>query len=115
VYPSHNCFKQNIAHRDIKPENILVTSSKTIKIADFGLAIDCAAERPVTRAGTLDYMAPETLVCPDKKHPEENKDKTTLVYGLGVDCWAVGVLAYELIVGRPPFQQESRSETYDYI
>ena len=47
-------------HRDIKPENILfVKSSMCLKLADFGLAIDLKRERAVTRAGTLDYMAPE--------------------------------------------------------
>lgn len=47
---------QHIIHRDIKPENILLSSSSVIKLADFGLAIDCSQERPVTRGGTLDYM-----------------------------------------------------------
>ena len=47
---------QGIAHRDIKTENILLTSTGGIKLADFGLAIDTNEERPVTRAGTLDYM-----------------------------------------------------------
>ena len=50
---------QGIIHRDIKPENILLTADKAVKLADFGLSIDASLERPVTRAGTLDYMAPE--------------------------------------------------------
>ena len=50
---------QGIIHRDIKPENILLTADKAMKLADFGLSIDASEERPVTRAGTLDYMAPE--------------------------------------------------------
>lgn len=48
--------------RDCKPENILLARAgrqATIKLADFGLSIDSTEERPVTRAGTLDYMAPE--------------------------------------------------------
>ena len=111
------CYLHNldIIHRDIKPENILVTSTKMIKLADFGLGIDCSAERPVTRCGTLDYMAPEVLICPDKKRPEENKDKTLLVYGPSVDVWAVGILAFELLTGSPPFEKDSRSDTYDSI
>ncbi len=49
-----------IIHRDIKPENILFTKQgMCLKLADFGLAIDLRQERAVTRAGTLDYMAPE--------------------------------------------------------
>ena len=57
---------KNIAHRDIKPENILLSSSEIIKLADFGLSIDCSSERPITRGGTLDYMVrkflPELLI-----------------------------------------------------
>ena len=49
-----------IIHRDIKPENILFADKGScLKLADFGLAIDLREERAVTRAGTLDYMAPE--------------------------------------------------------
>lgn len=49
-----------IIHRDIKPENILFADrGSCLKLADFGLAIDLRQERAVTRAGTLDYMAPE--------------------------------------------------------
>lgn len=111
----HYLHSQGIIHRDIKPENILLTSNRVIKIADFGLSIDVNQERPVTRAGTLDYMAPEVLICPDKRRPEENKDKVLLAYTAQVDSWAVGILAYELLVGYPPFEQESRAATYEYI
>ena len=52
---------QGFIWRDCKPENILMSekSRGRIKLADFGLSIDATEERPVTRAGTLDYMAPE--------------------------------------------------------
>ena len=72
-------------------------------LADFGLALNASEERAVTRLGTLDYMAPEVLRCPDKYLPEDNKMRADLAYNEGVDCWAMGILAYELIVGRPPF------------
>ncbi len=55
------------------------------------------------------------LVCPEKSRPEDNKDKALLVYGRGVDAWAMGVLAFELIVGRPPFERDTRAATYECI
>ena len=104
-----------IIHRDIKPENILLAGDRGVRVADFGLSINWGEERPVTRAGTLDYMSPEVLLCPEKSRPEENKERMELGYGEAVDVWAVGILAYELLVGRPPFERESREETYACI
>jgi len=104
--------QRGVVHRDIKPENILYSQSRTLKIADFGLSISPGVERPVTRLGTLDYMAPEVLLCPDKSHPDDNKDLPGVSYAYEVDTWACGVLAYELLVGTPPFARKTREETY---
>jgi serine/threonine protein kinase len=65
--------------------------------------------------GTLDYMAPEVVVCPDKVHPNDHKEKTHLHYTYLVDAWAVGVLAYELTVGRAPFDAGHKRGTIDNI
>lgn len=111
----HFLHSRAIMHRDIKPENILFSKNMCLKLADFGLAIDLREERAVTRAGTLDYMAPEVLKCPFKSKPEENKDRTDLHYSHTVDSWAVGVLTYELLVGFPPFYDQSRAATEERI
>ena len=50
-----------------------------MKLADFGLVIDMSEERPVSRLGTLDYMAPEVLLCPANNQPE-NKEQEWLWY-----------------------------------
>jgi serine/threonine protein kinase len=68
----------------LQPENILLGNKHQIKLADFGLAINFSHERPVTRAGTLDYMAPEVLSCPDKRLPNENKEFQRLAYNTAV-------------------------------
>jgi serine/threonine protein kinase len=83
-----------IVHRDIKPENLLVTAAGTVKIADFGIARAFArATQRLTATGmtvgTPDYMAPEQAL---------NRD-----VGPRTDLYAVGAVAYELLLGRGPF------------
>ena len=56
---SLSCPLQGIMHRDIKPENLLLSEEYEVKLADFGLAINTDAQAPISRVGTLDYMAPE--------------------------------------------------------
>ncbi|MEW5309188.1 MAG: hypothetical protein WDW38_001093 [Sanguina aurantia] len=99
-----------IVHRDLKPENVLVTEDGAFKLGDFGVSIDTTIERAVSRAGTLSYMPPEVLRCPPKANPMENKDRVELQYGFAADVWALGVLAFELLTGFPPFDAETPAE-----
>mmetsp|Transcript_67139 Transcript_67139/g.153753 ORF Transcript_67139/g.153753 Transcript_67139/m.153753 type:complete len:603 (+) Transcript_67139:70-1878(+) len=80
---------RQIVHRDIKPENLLVNHEDVIKIADFGW---CAVSREPrhTFCGTLDYLAPEMIQGKGHDHT--------------LDLWGLGVLLYEMVVGKPPFQ-----------
>ena len=100
---------RGVAHRDIKLENIVLstdpaTGMVSVKLADFGLAINLREEpTAVTRAGTPDYMAPEVLRCPIKNAPAENKHRTDLAYSQSADFWSLAVLAFETVNGRPPF------------
>jgi hypothetical protein len=55
------------------------------------------------------------VICPDKVHPSDHKEKTHLHYTYLVDAWAVGVLAYELTVGRAPFDAGHKRGTIDNI
>ncbi|GIL71177.1 hypothetical protein Vretifemale_1787, partial [Volvox reticuliferus] len=107
--------EKGLIHRDIKPENMLLTNSFQVKIADFGLSIDSKQEIANTRLGTIDYLAPEILDCPVKQHPEDHKDRPDTGYTNKVDCWSVGVLAYELLVGQPPFAAPTAQETLRLI
>jgi len=87
---------QNIIHRDLKPENLLLTDTRTIKIADFGLAVEFKADDDLIfgTAGSPDYIAPEII----NKH----------YYNKKVDTWSTGVILYILLCGYPPF--ESRED-----
>lgn len=82
---------QRTVHRDIKPANILLTRDGTVKLVDFGLAEVLGSHSFAGGAGTYAYMAPEDF------HPEEQSDRQS-------DIWAVGVILYEMLAGRRPFQ-----------
>ncbi|MFJ3792046.1 protein kinase [Kitasatospora sp. NPDC090091] len=86
--------RAGVVHRDIKPANVMVLSSGSVKVVDFGIARTEAADDGVTSThaiiGTPAYMAPERF---------EGK-------GLDArsDLYAFGCLLYELCTGRPPFR-----------
>jgi len=97
----HYCHVKHIIHRDIKPENILIGLGDTLKIADFGWAVHAPKSRRETFCGTLDYLPPEMV--------KNNK------YSSGVDVWGLGILLYEFLVGKPPFEDSSEKGTYKKI
>ncbi|KAJ5470025.1 hypothetical protein N7530_007382 [Penicillium desertorum] len=86
--------RKHVIHRDIKPENILVGLHGELKMSDFGWSVHAPSGRRLTMCGTLDYLPPE-MVDP-KRSSKPYNDK--------VDIWALGVLMYEFLVGRAPFE-----------
>jgi serine/threonine protein kinase len=90
---------QHVVHLDIKPDNLLVTSSGRIKITDFGVAQEVGPGRERQAeliGGTPQYLAPEQAA--------------GAPLGAWTDLYAVGILAFELLVGRPPF-----ADTHDLV
>jgi Protein kinase domain len=88
--------QRGIVHRDIKPENVMIASDGRVKIADFGIAkarnafqTSGSLTADGTALGTPNYMAPE------QASAEE--------VGPATDIYSVGIMAFEMFVGRPPF------------
>lgn len=134
------CHERKVIHRDIKPENLLLGFGGELKIADFGWSVHAPSLRwgapmwclstvvlllPIvclqicflssaasvhlllissrrrTMCGTLDYLPPEMI----EGHTHSEK----------VDLWCIGVLCYECLVGNPPFETSTHTETYKRI
>ncbi|PNF15459.1 Aurora kinase A, partial [Cryptotermes secundus] len=95
------CHGKKVIHRDIKPENLLLGHKGEIKIADFGWSVHSPSSRRDTLCGTLDYLPPEMV----QGQPHDEK----------VDLWSLGVLCYECLVGKPPFEAATYEETYRRI
>ncbi|XP_064486717.1 calcium/calmodulin-dependent protein kinase type 1-like [Ornithodoros turicata] len=95
---------QGVVHRDLKPENLLYYSpdeESKIMISDFGLSKMEDSGIMATACGTPGYVAPEVLA----QKP----------YGKAVDVWSIGVIAYILLCGYPPFYDESDANLFAQI
>ena len=86
-----------VVYRDLKPENILIDAEGYATLVDMGFA-KVVVGRTYTLCGTPDYMAPEVI------------DGTG--HALPCDWWSLGILAYECLIGKPPFADDDVLVTF---
>ena len=91
----------NIIHRDIKPENLVLEDNGYLRITDFGIAKVYQKENSNETSGTPGYMSPEVIVGRD--------------HSCVVDYFAVGVITYEFMMGKRPYNGKNRREIKDKI
>jgi predicted ATPase len=89
--------RRGVVHRDLKPANVLVDTSGHVLVMDFGLAIlpDSSSDYQIETAGTMAYMAPELF--------------SDAPASFASDLYAIGIMMYELWVGRHPFASQHGS------
>ena len=89
--------KHGVVHRDVKPGNVLITDDGQVKVTDFGIARAVNTEESLTQTGAV--MGTATYFSPEQAE------------GLGVDSrsdiYSLGVVLFEMVVGRPPFLGDS--------
>jgi len=92
----HYLHEHLIIYRDLKLDNVLIDSEGHIKLTDYGMCKECNETDQTTNTfcGTPNYIAPEVL-----KGGQ---------YGYSVDWWALGVLLYEMLCGRSPFNVDNQ-------
>jgi eukaryotic-like serine/threonine-protein kinase len=94
-----------LIHRDLKPSNVMVDGDRIVRLMDFGLAKFLAEDGAVTAGGrlvgTFRYMSPEQIL-------GESVDPRA-------DLYSLGVILYELLTGRPPFDARTPPELWQMV
>ncbi|EUD64870.1 AGC protein kinase [Plasmodium inui San Antonio 1] len=95
--------KLNIIYRDVKPENVLLDEMGHIRLTDFGLSKEGISDNNSAKSlcGTPEYLAPEII--------------DQCGHGKAVDWWSLGIMLYEMLTGKLPFNSSNRTVLFKRI
>lgn len=92
---------KKVMHRDIKPENLVLDDKGYVRVTDFGIAKVMIEDNSSETSGTPGYMSPEVM---------EGANHTHIV-----DYYALGIIGYEFMTGKRPYQGRNRKEMKEYM
>ena len=93
----HAAHSNGLVHRDIKPGNILITSEGRVKVTDFGIVAIQNESSDITKTGSV--LGTATYISPEQAKGEPVSRQS--------DLYSLGIVLYELLLGKPPFEGES--------
>jgi serine/threonine-protein kinase len=89
--------ESGMIHRDVKPGNVLISSNGHVKVTDFGIARAVNSDSDLTQTGTV--MGTATYFSPEQAQGHRLDQRS--------DVYSLGVVLYEMVVGRPPFEGDN--------
>src|SRR5262245_21754535 len=104
--------EENIVHRDIKPENVMVRRDGYVKVLDFGLAKQIVPDSSGDDDSTVKTVAGMILCSVKYMSPEQARAQRV---DARTDIWSFGVVLYEMLAARGPFDKQTTSETLGAI